>query len=125
MPYICQREHAAFHMGKLVGDGQCVALVQHCAGAPHTSTWRKGESVRGNLSIQPGTAIATFDENGKYPNKAHGNHASIYISQDAKGIQVYDQFEKKGVHIRPLRWGGNPLDPDDVSNDGNYFSVIE
>lgn len=128
MPYVCQKEHVAFHMGKLVGDGECVALVQHCAGAPHTSRWRKGAPVRGNLSIQPGTAIATFDENGKYPNKAHGNHASIYISQDAKGIQVYDQFtgrKQLGVHIRTLRWGGNPIEPEDISNDGNYFSVIE
>jgi len=109
-------------MGKLVGDGQCVALVQHCAGAPHTSTWRKGESVRGNLSVQPGTAIATFDTNGKYPNQAHGNHAAIYISQDSKGILVYDQWKdnEKGVHIRPIRWGG-----DDPSDDGNAFSVIE
>ncbi len=128
MPYVCQKEHAAFHMGTLVGNGECVALVQHCASAPHTSTWRKGDPVRGNVSIQAGTAIATFDANGKYPNQRHGNHAAIYISHDAKGIQVYDQFTSridKGVHIRTLRWSGDPNDPENVSNDGNHFSVIE
>lgn len=121
MPYVCPKEHAAFHMGTPVGDGQCVALVKHCASAPETSKWKQGAAVRGNLAIQTGTAIATF-ENGKYPNRAHGNHAAIYISQDAKGIKVYDQWVGKGVHIRTIRWGGDPNDP---SDDGNYFYVIE
>ncbi len=121
-PYVCQKEHVAFHMGTAIGDGECVALVKHCAGAPETSKWKQGASVRGNVAIQSGTAIATFKD-GKYPNQRHGNHAAIYISQDAKGIQVYDQWSGKGVHTRTIRWsGGGGEDP---SDDGNAFSIIE
>jgi len=121
MPYTCQQELVAFMTGNIVGDGQCVALVQQCTRAPHTSSWRQGSPVRGNIGIQRGAAVATF-EKGKYPNQAHGNHAAIYISQDAKGIQVYDQWasNKLGVHVRTIKWGG-----EDPSNDGNAFSVIE
>lgn len=127
MPYVCSKELVAFLAGNVVGDGQCVALVKNCAGAPETTKWKQGAPVRGNLSIQAGTAIATFVD-GKYPNLRHGNHAAIYISQDAKGIQVYDQWlgnKQKPIHIRTLRWGGDPNDPENVSNDGNHFSVIE
>lgn len=122
MPYVCDQNLGAFLMGNVVGDGQCVALVQQCSRAPHTSQWRQGAPVRGNLGIQRGTAIATF-ENGKYPNQRHGNHAAIYISQDSKGIQVYDQWlgkEQMPIHVRTIRWGG-----EDPSDDGNAFSVIE
>ena len=67
MPYTCQQELVAFMTGNIVGDGQCVALVQQCTRAPHTSSWRQGSPVRGNIGIQRGAAVATF-EKGKYPN---------------------------------------------------------
>ena len=42
-----------------------------------------GVQVRGDLTIQPGTAIATFDNNGKYTNSTDGtSHAAIYVGQD-------------------------------------------
>jgi hypothetical protein len=48
----------------------------------------------GDLTIQKGTAIATF-VNGKYPNNSHDNHAAFYISQDAGGIWVVDQWKSQ------------------------------
>ncbi|MBV8705322.1 MAG: BPSL0067 family protein [Acetobacteraceae bacterium] len=52
-----------------VGTGECVPLVQQATGAPLTSQWRRGALVKGNISIRPGTAIATFDGDGHYGNQ--------------------------------------------------------
>lgn len=113
-----------------VGSHSCVALVQHYAAVPHTSTWQEGAAVRGNTTIAKGTAIATF-VNGKYPNAAHGNHAAFYVSQDATGIKVMDQWtnmkKKPKVSSRVLSFQGKDrngklLDP---SNNGDAFSIIK
>ena len=83
-----------------------------------------------NASIAKGTAIATF-VNGRYPNLPHGNHAALYISQDAGGIWVMDQWKgdpnKPKVSKRYLRtkgkWkNGTFVDP---SNNADAFSVID
>jgi hypothetical protein len=113
----------------VVGSHQCVALVQEYAGAPLTSAWRQGEAVLGNKTLKSGTAIATFVE-GHYANRAHGNHAALYIGQVANGIVVADQWKapkktlisvriirslgknKKGVFIKP-------------SDNADAFYVIE
>ena len=39
------------------------------------------------MAIRPGTAIATFDENGRY-----NGHAAIYLGQDGNGVRVLDQW---------------------------------
>jgi hypothetical protein len=52
----------------LIGDGNCVALVQKLTDVGHTSNWRPGERVLDSKNILPGTVIATF-ENGRYPNR--------------------------------------------------------
>jgi hypothetical protein len=70
-----------------VGTGECVALVQAATGAPRTTEWRPGVQVQGNVNIRPGTAIATFDDDGHYTG-----HAAIYLGQDAHGIHVIDQW---------------------------------
>lgn len=117
-----------------VGDKQCVALVRHylaSQGLKDTSTWREGAKVVGNKSIAPGTAIATF-VNGRYPNKSHGNHAALYVSQNDDGIVVMDQWSndatKPRVSLRFLRAGGT-INADgtypDASNNANAFSIIE
>jgi len=84
-----------------VGDGECVALVTQATGAPSpASEWRQGAAVRGNPDIKPGTAIATFDGDGRYGNHANGtSHAAIYLRQDEKGIYVVEQYNirEKGV----------------------------
>jgi hypothetical protein len=67
----------------------------------------------------PGTAIATFNEFGKY----YG-HAAIYVSQNGEGITVYDQWVAlpgpKAVGPRTLRWGAHG-----IANNGDNFYVVE
>jgi hypothetical protein len=110
----------------LVGNGQCPVVVQVATGAPKVKFWRRGPLVKGNARIPEGTAIATFDDKGRYPNKSHGNHAAIYLGQDAKGIRVLDQWLGKDVakwsFERTLAFG--TLDEHSISNNGNYFSVV-
>jgi hypothetical protein len=45
-------------------------------------------------SIQPGTVIATFDDDGSYGNHTnHTSHAAIYLYQTTDGIVVMDQWK--------------------------------
>lgn len=108
--------------GQVVGNGHCVPYVQTAAGAPLTSSWTCGRKVRGSLDIAKGTAIATFDENGKYPNQPTGNHAAIYLGQTASGIEVYDQWVGKPVGQRTIAFKNGQ---GSASNDGDRFWVIE
>lgn len=114
----------------LVGSHQCVALVQVMAGAPVTSAWREGAAVRGNLTLAKGTAIATFVD-GRYPNRAHGNHAALYVSQSAAGITVMDQWKgskkkpKVSSHLVPFGGKDKQGRYRDPSNNADAFSVIE
>jgi hypothetical protein len=100
--------------------GQCVSFVTTvCPTIPvATIAWKKGLQVKGAQTILPGTAIATFDNDGKY-----SGHAAIYESQTAIGINVVDQWvtpPSKAIHRRLLRFGapGN-------SNNGDNFFVID
>ncbi len=113
-----------------VGTKHCVVLVQHYAHAPVTSQWKEGEAVVGNNSLMKGTAIATFVD-GSYPNSSTGNHAALYISQDANGITVMDQWKsdtsKPTISSRYIRRrgknaAGSYINP---SNNADAFSVIE
>jgi len=84
------------------GNTECVEFVRQAAGAPQTASWRSGEHV---LSAQPGaiargTAIATFDEHGRYPSDGRGRHAAIYLGHDANGIRVLDQWNAQG-EVKP------------------------
>lgn len=100
--------------------GQCVSYVTTvCPAIPvNTGAWKKGAQVKGNNGIQVGTAIATFDANGKY-----SGHAAIYESQTPDGINVVDQWvtpPAKAIHKRMLRFGaqGN-------SNNGDNFYIVD
>lgn len=105
-----------------VGSGQCVALVQHWAGAPTTATWQQGIKVKGNGSIiSRGTVIATMVD-GHYPNHAHGNHAAIFLSEDANGIRVLDQWSGHSPSERVIHYRGGQ---GSASNDGDMFYVVE
>jgi hypothetical protein len=117
--FVCS--HPELYEGKVVGDGQCAVFVQKCAGAPLAEFWTPGLPVKGN-DIPRGTAIATFDANGRYPNKPTGNHAAIYDGQDETGIWVYEQWKGQPVQRRHIRFKGRKGSP---SNDGDAFSVIE
>jgi hypothetical protein len=123
MPFIAPDPEK--YEGKSVGDGQCVAFVKEASGAPQTSRWKEGERVRGAAGILTGTAIATFI-NGRYPSHRHGNHAAIYVEQNADGLVVWDQWvhdhQKHPVSKRLISFKGGVGSP---SDDGDAFSVIE
>lgn len=108
------------YLGKVVGDGQCVAYVRAASGAPASSTW--GESIKVRAADVPtGTAIATF-QNGRYLNATDGrSHAAIYISQDDQGLWVYDQWIGQPVHKRLIHFRGGS---GTANNDGDAFSVV-
>ena len=112
----------------VVGTGQCVEVPKFYAGAPATPLWKEGKQVRGNLNLAAGTAIATFI-NGKYPSLAHGNHAALYLKQDASGIYVVDQWVRvKKLQTRKIFFKGFNSDGTPVggaSDNGDAFSVIE
>lgn len=93
MPYIYANVQSIIGDEK-VGTTECVALVQKYAGVPHTSVWTPGEKVLDNKDIRPGTAIATF-RNGKYPSANSGNHAAFFLSLDAGGFNVVDQWRDR------------------------------
>jgi hypothetical protein len=82
---------------------------------------KEGEKVRG-ADIPKGTAIATFI-NGVYPSLPHGNHAAIYVEQNADGLVVWDQWVGQPVHKRLIQFRGG--EGPNLSNDGDAFSVIE
>lgn len=110
---------------------ECAALVQQTTRAPNTSLWRTGTKVKDALpaEIEPGTAIATFDANGRYPmTDPPGRHAAIYVSHDANGITVVDQWAggrvpKPTPGERVIAYRGPALT--DWQNNGDYYYVIE
>jgi hypothetical protein len=100
-PYIAARPEA--FEGRVIGAGHCVDFVKAAAGLPRITAWREGAPVRGNPHIARGTAIATFEPDGSYTSES-GNHAAIYLSQDDRGIWVYDQWRGQPVHKRLIRF---------------------
>jgi hypothetical protein len=122
-PYIAARPEA--FEGRVVGAGHCVDLVKAAAGVPRTAAWQEGVAVRGNPHIARGTAIATFESDRSYTSES-GNHAAIYVSQDDRGIWVYDQWRGQPVHKRLIRFeGGSDAKWGSKSNNGTRFAVIE
>jgi hypothetical protein len=96
VPYIADMKKAtAFKdAGQLVGNGQCVTFVHAVVYIPQTSHWERGGLVMDDHSIQPGTVIATFDDDGTYGNHTnHTSHAAIYLYQTTDGIVVMDQWK--------------------------------
>jgi hypothetical protein len=121
MAYICSD---FIHLiGKKVGTGQCVALVQAASRIGNTGSWTAGIKVltAGQGEISKGTVIATMVD-GHYPNHAHGNHAAIYLSHDAHSIQVVDQWLGQPAHYRTIHDHGDSGSP---SNDASKFYVVE
>jgi hypothetical protein len=122
-PYIAARPEACEI--RVIGAGYCVDFVKVAAGVPRTTAWQEGAPVRGNPHITPGTAIATFEPDGSYTSES-GNHAAIYLSQDDRGIWVYDQWQGQPVHKRLIPFeGGSGGKWGSKSNDGTGFALIE
>jgi hypothetical protein len=127
MPYSCPNPEA--WKDKVIGNGQCVTFVKSATGAPPAALWRQGQAVAKNFTLARGTAIATFDAHGRYPNLPHGNHAAIYDSQDGTGIWVWEQFTGQRVRKKhyPFKgnictFTGNPCWP---LGDADAYSVVE
>jgi hypothetical protein len=107
------------------GLTECVAFVQQAAGAPPTSQWKQGIRVdtAKPTDIARGTVIATFDDKGKYPTDHLGQHAAIYLSKNAQGIQVLDQWDKQG-QVKPRTIKFHQPKGTRRSNDGDTFYVV-
>lgn len=110
------------YVGQHVANSQCVRYVQACAKCPHTSHWKPGVKVRGN-EVEFGTAIATFDPDGKYGNHTDGrSHAAILIEETDAGLRVFDQWVGHAVSERIIRFRGGA---GKWVNDGDRYFVIE
>ena len=111
------------YVGKVVGSGQCMALVQLVdPGVPHSSKLRQGIKVRG-ADLPPGTVIATFNSEGRYDNKTDGSsHIAILLEQLDDGLRVVDQWVLHPVAERIIRFkaGAGP-----ACDDGDRFCVVE
>ena len=122
--YVSSRPEVFESQVALLGNGECVQLVQAAAAVPVTSLWRKGPRVRGNRAIPTGTAIATFNEAGMYANMAFGNHAAIFLQETRAGLIVVDQWRLKTPATpwrRILRFRNGE---GSVVNDGDQYFVI-
>lgn len=108
------------------GKTECVEFVRQSTGAPQTSMWKRGKKVSDAKfgEITRGTAIATFDANGKYPTDALGKHAAIYIEHNAQRILVLDQWNDQGEAMQRPIWFNRPKGTR-RSNDADAFYVIE
>ena len=75
--------------------------------------------------IQKGTVIATFTAGGLYPNSSDGKrHPALYLSHDANGIKVIDQWVGKAIpNQRTLTFVGF-LEPR-REDQGDQYYVVE
>jgi len=98
---------------------QCVSLTKHFTGLPCTDCWRAGPRVLGN-DIPRGVAIATFDENGRYPADVHQNSGiHLGIGDAPNTITILDQWPGHLARRRtlfPMRHG--------MADNANAYSVI-
>ena len=101
------------------GDGECVAFVRKCSGAPSSTTWTKGAPITENTPMY--TAIATFNDQGRYPTNDTGQHAAIFVRKEGTTLIVWDQWAGQPVNSRPIR---DKNGTGRWSNDASRFSVI-
>ncbi len=117
---------------------QCVALLkvygvnengEKCA---RSRDWSQGTSVKDAVAagtIERGTAIATFNKDGKYLSLATGNHACFFVEEqkDKSGILVLEQhvdpFPDK-IQNRVLKYKGKPDNGAIQMNNGDCYSII-
>lgn len=110
------------YIGKVIGNGHCMALVQLDPGIPHSSKLREGLKVRDG-DVACGTVIGTFNAAGRYANATDGqSHVAILVEQQADGLVVVDQWVGQPVHERVIRFkgGGGP-----ACDDGDRFHIVE
>ena len=85
------------------GSGECVDLIKEYVRSLRsrsTATWRAGDWImEAGTSIRKGTAIATFDKDGRYPQQRTGQHAALVVRVMGSGIWVVDQWRNNGGKI--------------------------
>ncbi len=81
------------------GNAECVLLVQKVTGAPQSTTWKRGKKVRDG-GVNPGTAIATFQDDGTYDGNSGVCHAAVFVKTTATGVRVWDQWRTGHVGER-------------------------
>lgn len=89
--------------------------------------------------LAPGTAIANFNKDGRWPGKSKGNHAAFFLGFGPRGadgkptsIIMMDQWtgaEKKAISTRTvLRRGTKTYDEGnayDDSDNAEHFYVVK
>jgi hypothetical protein len=122
-------DHPQTFLNQSIDKGHCVALVEKAAHAPHDLDWRRGPKVSDIPDLPWGTAIATFDPNGRYGNHSDGtSHAALYLYQDDAGIVVIDQWINKDktrhkASQRTIPW--HDKSHDSVDNAYNYHVITK
>lgn len=100
MPYRYLGDLRALDQHPLYGRGECVdlikALVPGLIGVS-TQEWRKGAYVKETPGLLRGTAIATFDPDGRFAHADTGQHAMIFVAHAGAGMWVLEQYKKSGV----------------------------
>jgi hypothetical protein len=138
MPHIYRQVKQLAGQPKVDG-GECVRLVQHYTGVGHTSRWRQGERVLESKSIAPGTVIANFSSQGRWPGKPKGNHAAFFLGFGPLGadgtptsIIVMDQWagpRKKAISARSILRRGLKHQSDgnvyDDSDNAEHFYIVK
>jgi hypothetical protein len=129
-PYVANDPMSFLGRGQ-VGNAECVTLVKRATGAPQTSSWQAGESVE----VHPwpaGTAVATFDADGRYGNHTDGSsHAAIITGWTPRGFYALEQFNIRDDHgaitlrvaprVRFYEFGHTGRSP--IDNGSNYRVV--
>lgn len=124
MPYVYKEVDSLKANTPIAGTGQCVEIVKtYVPGLQGlaTSAWRSGDNVmeQGNR-IARGTAIATFNKSGRYPNIAHGNHAALVLRVMGSGIWVVEQWKNISGGVIKIRLIRVPPPRQQFNTDGSY-----
>lgn len=123
-PPLLDQNHKSSNSDVVGPNGECVDLTKKFSGMSKedigTYQWRPGPKAVDDKDIKPGTAIATFDEKGRFPNK-HTYNSGIYLNSGTKGsIWILDQWPGHPPRVREV-FLDNRKEPAD--NAGAY-SVI-
>ncbi|UGQ45442.1 BPSL0067 family protein [Massilia endophytica] len=138
MPYVYSDVRKLQDKPKVDG-GECVRLVQHYTNVGHTTTWRQGERVLDATIIAPGTVIANFTREGRWPGKTKGNHAAFFVEFGPRGpdgkptsIVMMDQWtgdRKKAISVRSVPRRGQKMHSEgniyDDSDNAEHFYVVK
>jgi len=121
-----------------IGNGQCVAATAALTGVTaDTSQWTKGKPVVVDGAVDPsirkGTAVATFDSNGRYyPNSSEKNSGTFMGGSTKGSFWLLDQWpartDSSGNVIREDRPPGerpiSPTGPWPSDNSNAYYVII-